>query len=108
MICVLLYSFAGSTPLARRMHPPSPMETLATVIRLVRKSTVLPAELTNALTASGDLRDAFDRLSMRQKNCYLDWIGSAHQAGDRTSRAQLVAHVVRALSVLATDGNEAA
>ena len=85
-----------------------PMETLATVIRLVRKSTVLPAELTNALTAQGDLRDAFDRLSMRQKNCYLDWIGNAKHDADRSSRAQLVANVVRTLADLATDGNEAA
>ena len=80
-----------------------PMETLATVIRLTRKSTTLPVELADALLAQEDLTNAFERLSTRQKNCYLDWIGGAAHTTERQVRSQLVASVVRTLADLATE-----
>lgn len=79
------------------------METLATVIQMVRKNA-LPAELAEALTAQGDdLRGAFDRLSARQKNCYRDWVGSGTLESERQDRAALVVSVVRTLSSMTSD-----
>lgn len=78
------------------------METLATVIQMVRKNA-LPVELTQALTAQEDLRGAFDRLSVRQKNCYRDWVGSGRLESERQDRAALVVSVVRTLSTMTSD-----